>query len=155
MKKIIALLCCLALFACIGGACGSKKGGETSSFISQSESLSSEINSSETESESSSEETVSSSSVKESCNDNETEQYYTVTFDSVGGSFVAEQRVRQGEKITKPENPKKVSTETVDYEFIAWYADGVEWDFDENTVEKDVILQAKWQEKKYSVDLPI
>ena len=97
----------------------------------------------------------SSSEMEESSKDDETEQYYTVTFDSDGGTVVAEQRIRKGEKVIKTENPTKASTETVDFEFVGWYVEETAWDFDKNTVEKDIILHAKWSEKKYSADLPI
>lgn len=135
MRKIIALLCCLALFMVMGVACGSNKAEEPDSSSSLS--------------------TDTSEEVEDSSQENETEEYYTVTFDSDGGTVVAEQRVRKGEKIIKPENPTKASTETVDYEFVGWYAEETAWDFDKNTVEKDVVLRAKWSEKRYSVDLPI
>ena len=149
MKKIIALLCSLALFVGVSAACNSNETAESSSLNSSSPFASLEEASSDIQSE------VSSPEMEESSQDSETEQYYTVTFDSDGGTFVAEQRVRKGEKVIEPENPTKESTETIDYEFVGWYVDETEWDFDKNTLEKDVILRAKWQEKKYSVDLPI
>ena len=130
MKKIIALLCSLVLFVCTGVACALTNSGESDS-------------------------STGSAGIETSSKDNETEEYYTVTFDSDGGTLVAEQRVCKGAKIVKPKNPQKASTETIDFEFIGWYVDGVEWNFDKNTVEKDVILRAKWEEKMYSVDLPI
>lgn len=150
MKKIIALLCCLVVFSCIGGACSPNKTEESTSVNTQSSPTTSENpGSSSVKDPSKDEETEDTSK------DEEKEEYFTVTFDSDGGTLVAEQRVSKGEKIEKPDDPKKASTETIDFEFIGWYADEVEWDFDKNTVEKDIILRAKWQEKKYSVDLPI
>lgn len=156
MKKIIALLCSLALFTSISAACGSNPTGESSSVNSASSVASSEEGSFDTESEASSSEDEKGSGKEETSDkDKETEQYYTVTFDSDGGTVVAEQRVHKGEKVIKPENPTKASTETVDFEFVGWYVEETAWDFDKNTVEKDIILHAKWSEKKYSADLPI
>ena len=156
MRKIIALLCGLAMFASISVACGSNQTGESSSVNSASSVASSEEVSSDTESDASSSEDEKDSWKEETSDkDKETEQYYTVTFDSDGGTVVAEQRIRKGEKVIKPENPTKASTETVDFEFVGWYVEETAWDFDKNTVEKDIILHAKWSKKKYSADLPI
>ncbi|MBE5740676.1 MAG: hypothetical protein E7349_07525 [Clostridiales bacterium] len=155
MRKIIALLCGLAMFASISVACNSNEIGKTSSSNNSSPFAPPEEDSSNIGSESSSSESEKDSGKEDPPKDNEKEQYYMVTFDSGGGTFVAEQRVQKGEKVIKPENPTKASTETTDFEFVGWYAEETLWDFDKNTVEKDIILRAKWREKKYSVDLPI
>lgn len=41
---------------------------------------------------------------------------FTVTFDTDGGSTVAAQTVKEGEKATRPANPTKT-----DFEFDNWY----------------------------------
>ena len=53
-------------------------------------------------------------------NDKETpaEQTFTITFDSQGGSTVAAQTVKYGEKATKPSDPTKEN-----FTFDAWYED--------------------------------
>ena len=52
--------------------------------------------------------------------------YYTVKFDSQGGTEIISQNVAEGEKAIKPNNPNKISeTEGVVYKFKGWYLDGV------------------------------
>ena len=68
---------------------------------------------------------------------------YTVTFNTDGGSEVAKQSVNRGDKVTKPENPKKEG-----YTFDKWFTKSGEttstWDFDKDTVISDITLYAKW-----------
>ena len=59
--------------------------------------------------------------------------YYTVTFNSDGGTFVASQQVKKGEKATKPSNPTKDG-----YVFAGW-------NFDFNIpITSNVTIKAKW-----------
>ena len=66
---------------------------------------------------------------------------YTVTFDTDGGSAVAEQTVEEGKKATKPENPTKDG-----FTFEGWYKDKdftAAFDFDE-PITADTPVYAKW-----------
>ena len=69
---------------------------------------------------------------------------YTVKFDTDGGSLVDSQQVEKGEKVSKPEDPKKSSSEG-EYEFLGWYYGNVQWDFDSDVVTQDITLTAKWK----------
>ena len=68
-------------------------------------------------------------------------QTYTITFNSNGGSAVAKQTVEYGAKIERPADP---TWEGNDEEFIGWFVNGVEWDF-ETTITGDVELKAEWK----------
>lgn len=77
----------------------------------------------------------------------------TVSFESNGGSQVPEQKVQYGEKIVPPENPERENLY-----FSGWYTDidlTDEWDFEEDTVEGNMSLYAKWsdtlQENIYNI----
>ena len=66
-----------------------------------------------------------------------TATYYTVSFNSNGGSFIEPIRVKQGSTGTYP-IPIRAG-----YTFVGWYADGSK--FDENSgIYKDYVLVAKW-----------
>ena len=65
-------------------------------------------------------------------------QYYTVTFNSNGGSSVPSQSVAAGAKATKPTDPTRDG-----YEFSGWYYDGSLWNFN-NPVNRNIILYADW-----------
>ncbi len=67
---------------------------------------------------------------------------FKVTFDSQGGTAVAEQIIKKGGKVTKPADPTKENSE-----FIEWQLDGVAYVFD-NVVTKDMVLKANWKEFK-------
>ena len=69
---------------------------------------------------------------------------FTVTFNSDGGSNVANQKVEQNKTITKPKDPTKAG-----YKFIEWQLDGKTYNFS-TKVTKDITLKAKW-EKAYTV----
>ena len=76
--------------------------------------------------------------------DVKTLEEYTITFDSQGGSEVAEQTVEEGGKIAKPENPILLN-----HIFNGWYSDEactVAWDFD-TVVSESMTLYAKWTEQ--------
>ena len=65
---------------------------------------------------------------------------YIVTFDA--GDQINEVMVDYDHKITKPDDPTKDG-----YKFGGWYTDQActtAWDFDEDTVTKDLTLYAKW-----------
>lgn len=68
--------------------------------------------------------------------------YYTVTFDTDGGTAIPSQSVRSGQKATKPADPTK-STMT----FGGWYKEDTfttEFDFDTDTIDADTTIYAKF-----------
>ncbi|NMO94940.1 InlB B-repeat-containing protein [Paenibacillus lemnae] len=70
------------------------------------------------------------------------EVLYTVTFNSQGGSEVAEiADVTSGKTISEPPAPTKAG-----YTFEGWYTEaaGHAWDFEENKVTSDLTLYANW-----------
>ena len=66
------------------------------------------------------------------------EVVYVVKFDSAGGTFVADQSVKAGGKITEPSVPIKNG-----YKFAGWYYLGFPWEFSE-AVNENMLLTAKW-----------
>ena len=72
--------------------------------------------------------------------------YYTITFNSQGGSSVPSQRVKSGETVTKPVDPTRDR-----YTFTGWYksANGTtqfKFGSDGDKVTRDITLYAKWSE---------
>ncbi len=74
-------------------------------------------------------------------NNDETQvTYYTVTFDSAGGSPVSEKKAVSGEKVSEPAVPQKEG-----YLFDGWMEEANKlWLFDVDTVTSDVTLTARW-----------
>ena len=77
--------------------------------------------------------------------------YYTVSFNTNGGTEVKSQKVESGKKATKPANPTKQAIATETYAFDDWYTstdNGTtlsDTAFDFNTpITKDITLYAKW-----------
>lgn len=66
-----------------------------------------------------------------------------VTFDSNGGTPVQAKTVNNGEKVEKPIDPIKESTQYLDYEFLYWTLNGVEFDFN-TPITEDITLVAKY-----------
>lgn len=70
--------------------------------------------------------------------------YYTVEFDSQGGSSVESQRILEGNTIRTPSVPTRET-----YSFIGWFTDtaenATEWKFSTDRVNSDLTLYAKWQ----------
>lgn len=64
--------------------------------------------------------------------------YYTVTFDTAGGSVVADQIVKPGGMAVQPSNPTKSGSS-----FNGWYYNGSKYAFT-TPVNKDVTLVAQW-----------
>lgn len=79
---------------------------------------------------------------------------YTVTFDTDGGSAVADQTVASGNKVTKPEDPTKDN-----YKFGGWYSDSAlteVFDFENTTINNDTTIYAKWlQSISYTVTFKV
>jgi|GEM_PF-3810724 len=64
---------------------------------------------------------------------------YLVRFDTTGGSYVAPQQVRKGERAKRPENPMRAS-----YSFVEWQLNGVHFDFN-TAIQSDITLHATWR----------
>jgi len=67
---------------------------------------------------------------------------HTVTFNTQGGSAVAEQTIEHGEKIEKPTDPTRTN-----FTFAGWYSDSTHtnaWNFETDIVTSDTTLFAKW-----------
>lgn len=68
--------------------------------------------------------------------------YYMVSFDSNGGSFVKSQTIFKGLNATEPEEPSKEG-----YAFAGWYKDKelkTKFNFEEDTISTHTTLYAKW-----------
>ena len=68
--------------------------------------------------------------------------YYTVTFDSNGGSAVTAQTIEAGQKATKPADPTKAG-----YDFKGWTLNGSAYDFN-STVNGNITLVATWEQQQ-------
>ncbi len=69
--------------------------------------------------------------------------YYTVSFDTNGGTTYANQVVEEGELATRPATyPVKDG-----YTFIGWQLDGTDYDFNAPVI-KDITITANWEENK-------
>ena len=75
-----------------------------------------------------------------SCDNNVEEKpvYYTVTFDSDGGSDVESQSVEKGKFVQKPDDPIKDG-----FTFVGWYNEKVKFDF-YKAITSNITLKAKW-----------
>ena len=72
--------------------------------------------------------------------------WFTVAFDSAGGTDIGAVSVRKGSKATQPAPPAKEG-----YVFGGWYKDDgfvAPWVFSSDTVDKDITLYAKWTEEE-------
>lgn len=67
---------------------------------------------------------------------------FTVTFNLNGGIGVSSQKVVEGNKATKPNNPSRNG-----YNFAGWLLNGIEYDFN-LAVTGNITLDAKWVEVK-------
>lgn len=76
------------------------------------------------------------------CKPKEKDTYYTVTFDSNGGTNIDTIEVLEGTKVDKPSDPTKEG-----YKFIHWLLDGKEFDFN-TIIDKEITLVAKWKDNK-------
>lgn len=66
------------------------------------------------------------------------EDNVVITFDSNGGSSVATQTIKKGEKVTKPANPTRNG-----YTFNGWYLGNKKYDFN-STIDTNITLKAGW-----------
>ena len=68
-------------------------------------------------------------------------EFFRVNFDSNGGSYVGSQVVVEGDPLAEPETSRS------GYTFNGWYDEnGRKWDFDSDTVTRDMTLTAEWTE---------
>ena len=65
--------------------------------------------------------------------------YYTVKFNTSGGTEIEDMRVIGGGKVTKPPMPERDG-----YIFNGWREGVKEWIFDSDTVKSDITLTASW-----------
>ena len=65
--------------------------------------------------------------------------YYTVAFDSDGGSTVASQSIEEGKTAVEPKSPTKENCE-----FIGWFIDDTEFDFS-TKITSNLTLLARWE----------
>ena len=84
----------------------------------------------------------------------QTENYFTVTFDAGEIAEVSSQTVKGGETATKPQDPEDVMKGNTIYKFIGWYNGDDEFDFS-TAINADIILSAKWDTEVYTSDIPI
>lgn len=70
----------------------------------------------------------------------ETEEMFTIKFDSRGGSSVESQTVARGCKVLEPEIPRK----SCECEFDGWYIGDEKWSFTGYVVTEDITLTARW-----------
>lgn len=74
---------------------------------------------------------------------------FGISFELNGGNGVAESvTLEYGQKIAIPHEPKKSSTSYADYYFDGWYFENEKWDFENDTVKSDMVLQAMYREEK-------
>ncbi|MCK9310274.1 MAG: InlB B-repeat-containing protein [Candidatus Cloacimonetes bacterium] len=75
-----------------------------------------------------------------------TKVYFTVTFDSNGGTIVDSQQVEDGRKATRPDEPTRTG-----YTFDGWYSYGDEkWVFSGYDVTENITLVASWTANSYT-----
>ena len=68
-----------------------------------------------------------------------TKDYYVVSFNSNGGTEIADIEVKPGEYIKKPNDPDKEG-----YTFIEWQLNGRRFNFN-TAIKDDITLKAKWE----------
>ncbi|MDE6947803.1 MAG: InlB B-repeat-containing protein [Anaeroplasmataceae bacterium] len=75
---------------------------------------------------------------------------YTVTFDSQGGSSVAQQVIQEGNCLQKPVNPNREG-----FIFVGWYKESAcinAWNFETDPVDAEMTLYAKWEDEPINPD---
>ena len=79
--------------------------------------------------------------------------YYTVDFNSNGGTSVESQMILEGDTVQEPTEPIKASDMEYDYSFDGWYDNsecaGDEYDFN-TPIASDLTLYAKWNQTERS-----
>ena len=64
---------------------------------------------------------------------------YKVIFENEGETYQTLE-IKEGETITEPNAPQKNG-----FDFLGWYNNGTKWRFDFNTVNENLLLEAKWR----------
>lgn len=144
---LLVLTGTLLLGACSSGGDSSSEesvitpSSNTSSVTSSSSSKGSTSKPSSTATSSKPVESSSSQGGSQTASSSEETNYYTVTFNSMGGSDVTPLRVKEGERATRPTDPTKEG-----YSFGGWYlSEGYVKAFDFATpITTDYVLFAKW-----------
>ena len=72
--------------------------------------------------------------------------YYTVKFDSNGGSPVQTRAIESGKTLIEPDEPERIG-----YTFVGWYNEDTAWNFETETVKSNVNLTAKWERISHTV----
>jgi len=70
------------------------------------------------------------------------DKIYVVSFDSNGGSEIANVEVAKNDKVLKPTNPVNQG-----FRFVCWELSGVTFNFEEYQVKKNITLKAIWSSK--------
>ena len=147
-KKTIALIIAIIsvfFVVSLGGCFG---GDDETESVTTDSSESSEIIDSESNKEESEESEESSHTEIDTADSSETREeseiFFTVIFDSAGGTKVDSATVKSGEKIPEPPEPKK-SNQKQQYVFKGWYIGDSKWDFKNGTVTGNITLTAKWE----------
>jgi uncharacterized repeat protein (TIGR02543 family) len=78
--------------------------------------------------------------------------FHTVTFNSNGGSEVESKQVGEGGKVDRPTDPIKDG-----FYFAYWFNEetDAEWDFETDTVTRDITLSAKWNINQHTVTFDV
>ena len=78
-----------------------------------------------------------------------TKNTFTVSFDLNGAKGkISSQEVEKGSKAKKPTTPTREG-----YTFLGWYYQDEEWSFIGYIVTEDMVLQAKWEPLKFTIDV--
>lgn len=103
------------------------------------------LSSSESESDNDSDNDDSANASEERISESQrNDDFFTVRFDSDGGSAVNAVTVKSGEKIPEPKSPVKATLEK-QYAFKGWYYQDKKWDFKNDVVTENITLTAKWE----------
>ena len=80
-------------------------------------------------------------------NDGPQPEFYTVTFDSNGGTSVKYANVKPGKTCDIPYSPLRSGAT-----FAGWYYKGNPWNFNTDKVTSDITLVAKWDYLSYNIE---
>ncbi len=72
--------------------------------------------------------------------------YHQVTFDTSGGTNISPITVKHGDKISKPDDPILFG-----HSIDKWKYNGIDWDFNKNVVNNDIVLKAEWCLSTYRI----
>ena len=75
---------------------------------------------------------------------------HTVTFDTSGGTYIEPQKIKHGEKVSKPDDPEREG-----YSFIKWLFNDEEWSFIGYVVTEDMTITASWSANSYTLTLDV